>query len=226
MKITTLLLVSAVAIGSSVFGISEVEQQLFDAVRRKDLPLVMHLIDAKVNVNAADRRGNTPLMIAVKNDAEAIVKALLEAGADPDRENRMGQSAFSLASKKKSLDARRIRMLLINWDYFQYILAQIGSGPMDFRRVLHRGILDANPFVVKYALSRSDQPVLVEDLQLAKRLFNKWDVPYMKELYQEIGRMLTARLRVYGPEGRISQTGLGEDLPLEIRQVIASLQRD
>ncbi len=99
---------------------------------------------------------------------------------------------------------------------------------MDFRRVLHIGIENTNPFIVKYALSRSDQQsVRVEDLQLAKRLFNEWHLPYMKELYQEIGRMLIARLRVYGPEGRISGTGLEvEGLPVEIRQLIASLQRD
>ena len=36
-----------------------------------------------------DRQGNTPLIIAVKNDGVALVKVLLEAGADTSSENRM-----------------------------------------------------------------------------------------------------------------------------------------
>jgi len=42
------------------------------------------LLYVGLDVNAADRRGNTPLHLAVKNKNEAIVKLLLDAGAKVD----------------------------------------------------------------------------------------------------------------------------------------------
>jgi ankyrin repeat protein len=63
--------------------------------------LIRNLLDAGSDVNAKDVRGMTPLMLAVAADHQdpAIVKLLLERGADPALKNNIGDSAGDWARR-------------------------------------------------------------------------------------------------------------------------------
>jgi ankyrin repeat protein len=60
---------------------------------------VIWLISQKADVNGADRSGLTPLMVAIEDPAK--VKALLEAGADPNAHSIAGRTALIDAADRK-----------------------------------------------------------------------------------------------------------------------------
>jgi ankyrin repeat protein len=60
---------------------------------------VVWLISQKSDVNGADRSGLTPLMVAIEDPAK--VKALLEAGADPNAHSVAGRTALIDAADRK-----------------------------------------------------------------------------------------------------------------------------
>ena len=66
---------------------------------------VKRLIAGGANVNAADIRGNTALMLAAVNDDAEVVQLLVAAGADANARNRDGKSALGLALEYECEDA-------------------------------------------------------------------------------------------------------------------------
>lgn len=66
---------------------------LITAVNSGKLKVAAVLLAAGADVNAADAEGNTPLLHAVVNGNYAMVKLLLEQGADPTRPNHSGRRA-------------------------------------------------------------------------------------------------------------------------------------
>ena len=63
--------------------------------------LIRKLIDAGADVNAADVRGMTPLMLAIATDRQdpAVIKMLLDHGADARIKSKLGESAADWASR-------------------------------------------------------------------------------------------------------------------------------
>ena len=58
---------------------------------------VKRLIEGKADVNARDDRGNTAIMGAVFRGWNDVIKALIEAGADPYQANNAGKTAMDIA---------------------------------------------------------------------------------------------------------------------------------
>ena len=59
-------------------------QELLDAVQKRDIDLVAGLIRRGTDINVASRNGWTPLMLAILSDSLTLVKLLLANGADPN----------------------------------------------------------------------------------------------------------------------------------------------
>ena len=63
--------------------------------------VIKTLIDAGADVNARDVRGMSPLMLAVATDHQdpAVIRMLLEHGADPKLQNKLGENAIDWAGR-------------------------------------------------------------------------------------------------------------------------------
>lgn len=87
-----LLLITAL----SVFAAADL--RLFDAVKKKNLPLVRSLLQQRIDVNGAEGDGATALHWAVYGDDAATVDVLLAAGAKAAVMNDLGVTPLALAS--------------------------------------------------------------------------------------------------------------------------------
>lgn len=63
---------------------------------------VQHLVAKGARVDAANSTGETPLILAVHRRDTAMMRVLLEAGADPDRTDNSGRSARDYAELQGS----------------------------------------------------------------------------------------------------------------------------
>lgn len=70
---------------------------------------VDYLIGAKADLNKANYNGRTPLMAAASRGNDAIVKALVKAGADVKAKDKKDKTAFDYASPK--LDPNTLKEL-------------------------------------------------------------------------------------------------------------------
>lgn len=76
----------------------DMENRLFFLIERnktEDVKKLIREVESKVDVNAQDKDGTTPLIKAIKNKNNEIAKLLLEAKADPKIKDNNG----NLASK-------------------------------------------------------------------------------------------------------------------------------
>jgi ankyrin repeat protein len=90
------VLVSVLAVAGVT--VSSGAATLVDAVRSGNRDAVRALLRNKVNVNAGEPDGTTPLHYAVQADDVETTKLLLEAGANARAANRYGSSPLSLAA--------------------------------------------------------------------------------------------------------------------------------
>jgi len=79
-------------------AIAGVNEDLWQAAERGDLPEVKSLIAKGAEVNAKDNKGGTALMVASLNGHIEIVQALLGKGAEVNAKSNKGGTALMVAS--------------------------------------------------------------------------------------------------------------------------------
>jgi hypothetical protein len=83
---------------------------LQQAAARGDVASVRSLLQqSTVSINERDRLGRTALLLAVMNDQEAVVRALLERGADPNLSDAEGRTPLAIARERN--DTRMVETL-------------------------------------------------------------------------------------------------------------------
>ncbi|MCV9877433.1 ankyrin repeat domain-containing protein [Brenneria izbisi] len=82
---------------------------LWNAAREGDLTILDTFITAKYNLNVADEKGYTAVILAAYHGHDAAVEKLLQAGADPCLRDKRGNSALMGAVFKGEVKiARRL----------------------------------------------------------------------------------------------------------------------
>ncbi|MGY0036710.1 ankyrin repeat domain-containing protein [Pedobacter sp. NJ-S-72] len=69
-------------------------QDIFNAARTNDTTMLTKFIGSNVKIDTTDQRGSTPLIIAVYNENVAAAKLLLMNGANPNAQDRSGNTAL------------------------------------------------------------------------------------------------------------------------------------
>lgn len=69
---------------------------------------VLNLVECGADISAVDNEGNTPLICAVKKSRLSCAEFLLKQGADPMVKNKAGESAASIAKKKKNKELLKL----------------------------------------------------------------------------------------------------------------------
>lgn len=86
-------------IGMLIPEMTELEEQLFDAIHDNDIEQVKGLIAQEVNINVKEcYEHRTPLHRAVSYGCLPIVKVLIAAGADLEAEDYLGRTPLLVAS--------------------------------------------------------------------------------------------------------------------------------
>ncbi len=92
-------------IGMLIPEITELEEQLFDAIDDNDIKQVKGLIAQEVNINAKEcYEHRTPLHEAVDYGRLSLVKVLIAAGADLEALDYMGRTPLLVASDQGYLE--------------------------------------------------------------------------------------------------------------------------
>lgn len=95
---------AALAVLALLLGAGEVTADSYDdlirAVIRDDARALRRLLAQGNDPNSVNRRGDSLLMIAVREARPDVFKALLENRADPNYQNPLGDSALTLAALK------------------------------------------------------------------------------------------------------------------------------
>lgn len=81
---------------------NELDAALFHAIDMEDVPALREALAAGADVEAMDAKGNTPLHNAIVTGNAALTRLLLEAGADPNRDNENSHPPLVLVAKLES----------------------------------------------------------------------------------------------------------------------------
>ena len=91
---STFVLARAAIVACGLSACAPTAGELANAVRRGDAEATRTLLDRGRSIDARDRDGNTPLMLATLHGDAALVKLLLARHADPRSANQEGATAL------------------------------------------------------------------------------------------------------------------------------------
>jgi hypothetical protein len=151
----TLFFGSVLAFGQN--SKQELNDQLFEAVRRGDAPAVTALLDKGADVNAKFRYGTTALFKAAERGHVEVVKILLARGADVSvKDTFYGATAMTWA---------------LDNNHFDIVKELLEKEPAGVEDVLMTGVAESKPEVVKIALAKGGlkKETLTTALYIASR---------------------------------------------------------
>ena len=95
---------------SSIEFSDEKKADLLFATEMGDIEKVNRALEQKSDINQKDLLGDTPLIIAVRNNRMDIAQCLINHGAKLDVKNKDGDTALSVAFRSKNSDSKRLLM--------------------------------------------------------------------------------------------------------------------
>ena len=128
------------------------EENLRNSAMTGNTVSVEYLLSRNVNINATDRDGRTPMMLAAFNGHTGIVKAFLERGAPVNAIDSAGRTALIYASTGPYPET--VKLLLShqadpdisdNKDKFTALMFAASEGQLEVVRILLAN--NANPFL-------------------------------------------------------------------------------
>ncbi|HEX6186830.1 MAG TPA: ankyrin repeat domain-containing protein [Pyrinomonadaceae bacterium] len=158
--LSTILLVLAAPPAFAQISKQELNDQMYEAVRRGDAAAVTTLLDKGADVNAKFRYGATALFKAAERGNSDIVKLLLARGADATvRDTFYGAKAMTWAL------GDNIKVDLVG--------ALLEKDPTSVEDVLMHGVREGNVGLVEVALSKGDLKPEVLTAALAVAMSDK-----------------------------------------------------
>jgi hypothetical protein len=136
----------------------ELNDQLFEAVRKGDAAAVTSALDRGADVNARFRYGTTALFKAAERGNAAVVKILLDRGVDPKVKDTFYQAtAMTWAIDGKHTDVVKLILEKSADDVDDVLMAGAQNGNAELvKAALDRGGAKAETLTVALALSSAD----------------------------------------------------------------------
>ncbi len=240
-----LLLSSLTAQGNEDRG-----KELRDAAGSGDLSKVKALIEAKVDVNAASEYGVTPLALACDHGHDAVVAALLQAGATPNTKDqfyRVSPLGWAVSKKRSSIvkllveaDAQDIdgplSWAVANQDEVSTSTLLQGKrltleGKQSAYRAAHQAKWEKGLKLFEPSMTEAERAEAIEPKKkvIDREKFNGVAGTYQSEAGKKIYiKVLEDRLELTDPEfpDRPFRLSLGDDGLFTARGIEASFVRD
>jgi ankyrin repeat protein len=170
-KVVLFSLVALLFPQSAVNPKQELNDQLYEAVRKGDAAAVTSLLDKGADVNAKFRYGATALFKAAERGNLEVVKVLLDHGADV----KVKDTFYGATAMTWALDGKHVGIVRL--------LLEKGAG--DAEDVLMTGTRENNEELVKLALERGG--IKPETLTVALAVSSAEKYPAIVELLKKAG---------------------------------------
>ena len=137
-KMKKIILTIALALAVNIVN----AQDLFGAARENNITQIEQLINAGQDVNQANQRGFTPLILAVYSNNKEAVQLLLEKGANPNAQDLSGNNALMGAAFRgypemaEILIANKADVNQVNFNGASPLIFAVTFGQNDIAKIL------------------------------------------------------------------------------------------
>lgn len=149
----------------------------FEEIKKGNKKTVKELIDSGIDINAKDKYGYTPLMIATENNKSEVVELLLKKGAELNVKNDDGETALMIAAYNNSIKAGKV---LIKYGANFELKDSFGRTAYD---IAHEMYKNANDYFLKEKLSIETRFAL-----FCSTIFAKVDYGVCLDIFELIGQ--------------------------------------
>ena len=155
--LTIFITTSLIVVGQN--NKQELNDQLYEAVRRGDAPAVTSLLDKGADVNAKFRYGATALFKACERGHLEIVKILLARGADVNvKDTFYGADAMSWAIQNEHYDVVRAMLEKVPTGVDDILISGVGSGKKELVDIaLNKGGVSKDALTLGLYLASHDK---------------------------------------------------------------------
>jgi ankyrin repeat protein len=158
-KLLLLSLVALLPLQTATNSKQELNDQLFEAVRKGDVAAVTAALDRGADVNAKFRYGTTALFKAAERGHAQVAKVLLDRGADVKvKDTFYGATAMTWALDNKHVEVVKLLLQKDSGDVDDVLITGVREGNGDLVKVaLDTGGATAPTLTAALALSSSDE---------------------------------------------------------------------